>query len=363
MTDLQPIIPGAPHPLVIAGPCSAESPEQLAAVAEPLAALGIRVFRAGIWKPRTSPGSFEGVGAVGLPWLREAAQANGMLSATEVATAAHVEAALAEGIDVLWIGARTSANPFAVQEIADTLSRLGRTDAAVLVKNSLSPDLDLWAGALQRLYNAGVRRIGAVHRGFTAYAPQLFRNPPHWNVAVALKLRYPNLPVVCDPSHIAGRRDLIAGISQEALDMGMDGLMIEAHCDPDKAWSDAAQQLTPAALGRMLRSLHVRTKPCQEAPLASLREEIDRIDEEILDALARRMAVSRQIGKLKGRLGMPVVQPGRYNDVMHTRMANAENLGISTDALKSIWLAIHDESVRQQLDDTSNSAHGIKTNR
>ena len=275
-----------------------------------------------------------------------------MLSATEVATSAHVEAALSAGIDILWIGARTSANPFAVQEIADKLSEIGREDTPILVKNPLSPDLDLWIGALRRLYNAGIRRLGAVHRGFSAYAPQLFRNPPHWNVPVALKLRHPQLPVICDPSHIAGRRDLIRRISQEAMDMGMDGLMIESHCDPDNAWSDAAQQLTPASLKQMLASLRIRSKASQEAPLASLREELDRIDEEILDALARRMAVSRQIGKLKGELGMPVVQPGRYNDVMHSRLSHAENLGISAEAMKSIWLAIHDESVRQQLKDS-----------
>ncbi|MDE5687230.1 MAG: 3-deoxy-7-phosphoheptulonate synthase, partial [Paramuribaculum sp.] len=242
MEDLLPILPEGfdPNkPLIIAGPCSAETEEQVLCTANELAANGIRIFRAGIWKPRTKPGGFEGVGAPGLEWMKKVKETTGMLTATEVATRQHIEEALDAGIDILWIGARTSANPFAMQEIADTLQERG-ADVTVLVKNPVNPDLELWIGAMQRIYNAGIRRIGAIHRGFSTYGKHLYRNMPNWHIPTELRLRLPNLPIICDPSHIGGKRELIAPLSQQALDMGFNGLIIERHCDPDKAWSDAS---------------------------------------------------------------------------------------------------------------------------
>ena len=245
MKDLQPILlPGmsTDRPLIIAGPCSAETEEQVMATALELSKNGIPVFRAGIWKPRTKPGGFEGVGVEGLPWLQRVKAETGMFVGTEVATAKHIEEALKHGIDILWIGARTSANPFAMQEIADALQGV---DVPVLVKNPVNPDIELWIGAMERLYNAGIRKLGAIHRGFSTYDKKIYRNLPQWNIPIELRRRYPNLPIICDPSHIGGKRELIAPLCQQAMDLGFDGLMIESHCNPDKAWSDAAQQLTP----------------------------------------------------------------------------------------------------------------------
>ncbi|MDE5895006.1 MAG: 3-deoxy-7-phosphoheptulonate synthase, partial [Muribaculum intestinale] len=256
MTDLQSILPeekGGMHPIIIAGPCSAETEEQVLSTARELARNGVKIFRAGIWKPRTKPGGFEGVGREGLPWLAKVKEETGMLTATEVATRQHVEDALAAGVDILWIGARTSANPFAIQEIADALQEAGK-DVPVLVKNPVNPDLELWIGALQRLYNAGIHRLGAIHRGFSAYGKHLYRNMPQWHIPIELRRRFPNLTLVCDPSHIGGKRELVAPLSQQALDMGFDGLIIESHCDPDCAWSDKAQQVTPEVLNFILNT-------------------------------------------------------------------------------------------------------------
>lgn len=352
MTQLQPItfadIP-ASEPLIIAGPCSAETREQLLATASNLHADGIRIFRAGIWKPRTKPGGFEGVGAPALEWMREVKETTGMNTATEVATRTHVIQALEAGIDLLWIGARTSANPFAMQEIADTLAEL-KADVPVLVKNPVNPDLELWIGAMQRIYNAGIRRIGAIHRGFSAYGKHIYRNMPQWHIPIELRLRHPDLPIICDPSHIGGKRELIAPLSQQALDMGFDGLIIESHCNPDCAWSDAAQQVTPEVLHIILASLVHKSQKQSTESLSLLRREIDRLDNELLEVLAKRMQVSRDIGQYKKEHRMPVVQAGRYNDVIRTRCGSGVEMGMGEEFLKTILLAIHDESVRQQIE-------------
>lgn len=342
---------GATRPLVIAGPCSAETPEQLMTTANELAAAGIKVFRAGLWKPRTKPGCFEGVGSIGLEWMQAVKRETGMLLATEVANRAHTEKALAAGIDMLWLGARTSANPFAVQEIADTLAEHDTSQVTVMVKNPVNPDLDLWIGALQRVRNAGIRRLGAIHRGFSTYGRHIYRNMPEWHIAIELRLRYPSLPIICDPSHIGGKRELIAPLAQQAMDMGFDGLIIESHCNPVCAWSDAEQQITPAAIRSLLDKLVVRDSQLTTESLTLLRRQIDSIDNDLLEVLGRRMAVSREIGRYKRLSGMPVVQARRYNDVIRTRIRLGEEMGMSPDFLRTVLLAIHDESVRQQIDE------------
>lgn len=336
-------------PLVIAGPCSAETEQQTLETARQLAACGITHFRAGIWKPRTRPGGFEGIGETGLPWLAKVREETGMSVATEVANRQHVIAAIESGIDMIWIGARTSANPFAMQEIADTLEEM-EADLPVLVKNPVNPDIELWIGALQRIYNAGIRRIGAIHRGFSVYGKHLYRNMPQWHIPIELRLRYPNLPIIHDPSHIGGKRELVAPLSQQALDMGFNGLIIECHCSPDEAWSDAAQQLTPEVLNFILNTLVIRNDKQSTENLSLLRQQIDRIDNDLLEVLARRMQVSREIGRYKKEHRMPVVQALRYNDVIRSRVATGKEMGMDADFLKTILLAIHDESVRQQIE-------------
>ena len=357
MEDLQPITfegIDPERPLVIAGPCSAETEEQVLCTASELAANGIKIFRAGIWKPRTKPGGFEGVGAPGLEWLKKVKETTGMYTATEVATRQHVNDALAAGVDILWIGARTSANPFAMQEIADTIKESGRTDITVLVKNPVNPDIELWIGAMQRIYNAGIRRLGAIHRGFSTYGKHLYRNMPQWHIPTELRLRFPSLPIIVDPSHIGGKRELIAPLSQQAMDMGFDGLIIESHCNPDCAMSDAAQQVTPETLKSILSGLVFRNTCEITENLTSLRSRIDDIDNQLLDILGKRMEVSREIGRYKRVHSMPVVQASRYNDVIRSRVELGEQLGMDGDFLKTILLAIHDESVRQQIEISSN---------
>lgn len=352
MKDLEPILFDGidpDKPLVIAGPCSAETEEQIMETATELAENGIKIFRAGIWKPRTKPGGFEGVGVEGLEWMKEVKEKTGMYTATEVATRQHVTDALNAGIDILWIGARTSANPFAMQEIADTLKEIN-ADITVLVKNPVNPDLELWIGAMQRIYNAGIRKIGAIHRGFSTYGKHLYRNMPQWHIPIELRLRYPNLPIFVDPSHIGGKRELIAPICQQALDMGFNGLIVESHCNPDKAWSDASQQVTPEILNFILNTLVVRDSKQSTENLTLLRQQIDQIDNELLEVLSKRMRVSREIGQYKKEHRMPAVQAGRYNDIMRTRVKLGEEMGMSADFIKSILLAIHDESVRQQIE-------------
>lgn len=354
MNDIKPIkfcSVDSKRPVVIAGPCSAETEEQVMETAKDLAKNGVRIFRAGIWKPRTKPGGFEGVGSVGLTWLQEVKKETGMLVATEVANKQHVEEALNAGVDVLWIGARTSANPFAMQEIADSL--VG-ADVPVLVKNPVNPDLELWIGAMQRIYNAGIRQIGAIHRGFSAYGKHLYRNMPQWHIPIELRRRMPELTLICDPSHIGGKRELVAPLSQQAMDMGFDGLIVESHCDPDSAWSDNSQQVTPEVLNFILNMLVVRDTTQTTESLTLLRQQIDQIDNDLLEALSKRMRISREIGQYKKEHSMPVVQTGRYDDILNSRAAAAEELGMNGDFMKTVYQAIHEESVRQQIEVLNN---------
>lgn len=351
ITDIQPIeFDGVDSdmPLIIAGPCSAETREQVLSTARELGANGIKIFRAGIWKPRTKPGGFEGVGEEGLEWLKEVKAETGMYTATEVANHSHVKAALDSDVDILWIGARTSANPFAMQEIADAIKDSGK-DIAVLVKNPVNPDLELWIGALERIYNAGVRRLGAIHRGFSAYGKHLYRNLPQWHIPIELRRRLPHLPIISDPSHIGGRRELVAPLSQQALDLGFDGLIIESHCDPDCAWSDKAQQVTPDVLNFILNTLVMRDKNSNSENLTILRQQIDQIDNEILEQLNKRMSVSREIGKYKKEHRMPILQTNRFDSIMKSRVKLATEMGMSAEFMSTVLTAIHEESVRQQL--------------
>ena len=338
---------GSQRPLLIAGPCSAETEEQLHTTAHALAQEGIRLFRAGLWKPRTKPGCFEGVGAAGLPWLARVKRETGMRTATEVATAEHARAAREAGVDLLWIGARTTANPFAVQEIADALAGC---DLPILVKNPLSPDLDLWIGALERLSQAGIRRLGAIHRGFSALDHSLYRNPPQWSLPIELHRRLPQLPLLCDPSHIGGRRDRIAALCQQAMDLGFDGLIVEAHCRPDEAWSDREQQVTPEELRHILSRLVIRRTDDASDGLTALRRRIDECDDELLEVLARRMQVAREIGRYKRAHTMPVLQARRYEELLARRTAQAERAGMSAAFMQAVLQAIHEESVRQQME-------------
>ena len=351
MKDLQPILlPGLDNtrPLIIAGPCSAETEEQVLTTAHALAREGIQIFRAGIWKPRTKPGGFEGVGEPGMAWLRRVKAETGMYTATEVATRAHVEAALRAEIDLLWIGARTAANPFAMQEIADALAEAGR-DVPVLVKNPVSPDLELWIGALERIYNAGIRRLGAIHRGFTWVDKSIYRNFPFWTLPIELQRRIPNLPLFCDPSHIGGKRELIAPLAQQAMDLGFDGLIVEAHCAPDTAWSDKAQQVAPETLAFILRNLIIRDMNTTTESLNELRREIDQLDDELLDLLTRRMAVSVKIGNYKRDHNLSVLQSQRYEDILARRARQAVERGMDREFMRSVMQAIHEESIRQQM--------------
>lgn len=341
--------------LIIAGPCSAETEQQVVSTAKALAAIGIKYFRAGLWKPRTQPGTFEGVGESGLQWLRRVKIETGMLVGTEVANAEHTRLAVAAGVDFVWIGARTTTNPFAVQEIADMLKN--NKEITVLVKNPMNPDINLWMGAIKRLQQVGIEKIVAVHRGFSTYNSQLSilnpqfstRNDPQWYLPIELKRQMPRLPLICDPSHIAGNRDLVAGLSQKALDLDFDGLMIECHCNPDEAWSDAAQQLTPQQLKVVLNGLTVHERIDRNNELSGLRSQIDSLDSMLIETLAKRMQISREIGDYKHKHNMPIVQTGRYNDVIQNRLDLAEQLGLSTQLVKQIYQLIHEESVNIQL--------------
>ncbi len=334
------------RPIVIAGPCSAESEEQVLETAKGLASKGIKIFRAGIWKPRTKPGGFEGIGVIGLPWLKRVKEETGMYVTTEVATKDHVFEALKAGVDLLWIGARTSANPFAVQEIADALKGV---DIPVLIKNPVNPDLELWIGAFQRLYNAGIHRLGAIHRGFSSYDKKIYRNLPLWHIPIELRRRMPNLPIFCDPSHIGGKRELIAPLCQQAMDLNFDGLMIESHRDPDAAWSDAFQQITPDVLDYVLNLLVIRDSTQSTESLAELRRQIDGIDEQILELLAKRMRVSREIGVYKKEHNMPILQSPRYSEILENRSDMGKQMDLNPDFIREMLKEIHEESVRQQM--------------
>ena len=337
------------HPLVIAGPCSAETEAQVLEIAHELKNSDVTVFRAGIWKPRTRPGGFEGVGAIGLKWMQRAKEETGLLLATEVATPAHVRLAMEHDIDVLWIGARTAVNPFAVQEIAEVLRG---TDKIVLLKNPVNPDLSLWLGGLERLYNAGIKKLGVIHRGFSTYEKTKYRNNPEWQITIDLQNRFPDLPLLCDPSHIAGRRDMIQDVSQHALDLNYDGLIIETHCNPDNAWSDAAQQVTPTVLKQMFLDLKVRQKTDTENEynlrLSKLRAQIDNYDEKILEILGNRMKIADQIGMLKSEKNVAILQNQRWNEILDKMILEGEEKGLSGDFVMQLFKAIHQESIRHQ---------------
>lgn len=340
---------GLSRPLLIAGPCSAESAAQMMATAEGLAREGrTRVLRAGAWKPRTRPGTFEGAGREALQWLRDAGAAHGMLTMTEVATAEHVEASLEAGIDMLWIGARTTPNPFSVQEVADALRGV---DIPVFVKNPINPDLQLWVGALERLHAAGLRRLAAVHRGFNWFGQTPYRNNPMWEFPIRLMAAFPGLEVLCDPSHIAGDRERLDQVAQQALDLNMSGLMVEVHHDPDAAWSDAGQQLTPRAHGQLVDSLLFRQErpaAIMEDRLQQLRDQIDQLDEEIAQKLSARMEIAARIGDHKHAHNVAIVQPERWERIMARQLRAAQQLGLSRTFVEEFMDAIHHESIRRQ---------------
>jgi len=351
MIDIKPLFDDESmmkEPIIIAGPCSAESETQVLETARQLSAGGVKIFRAGIWKPRTMPGCFEGVGLAGLPWLRKVKEETGMLVGTEVASRSHLISALSAGVDIIWIGARTSASPFAMQEIADALHEMGK-DIPVLIKNPVNPDLELWIGAVTRIHNAGIHRIGVIHRGFSSYGKHIYRNQPMWALPFEFARRFPNIPVICDPSHISGAHDLVAPLSRQALDMGFDGLMIESHINPACALSDAKQQLLPSELVELMKELVVRGKPSDTPELDALRSDIDHIDNELLDLLAKRMEISKKIGEYKKAHNMMVVQLGRHDTIMKDRADTGEKLGLPKAFVGKIMSAIHEESVKRQL--------------
>lgn len=315
--------------------------------AQQLAHKGCHMFRAGVWKPRTKPGGFEGHGEPALKWMEQAKKETGMLMCTEVATPEHVELAMKYGMDLLWVGARTSANPFAMQELADSMKGL---EVPVLVKNPVNPDLELWIGALERINLAGVKRLGAIHRGFSSYDKKIYRNLPMWQIPIELRRRIPELPIVCDPSHIGGRRELVAPLCQQAMDLGFDGLIVESHCDPDKAWSDAKQQVTPDVLDYILTLLQVRDENMTTENITALRKQIDEQDDKLLELLSQRFRVCREIGQYKKEHNMTVLQTGRYNEILDKRGAQGALCGMSEEFVKTVFEAIHEESVRQQLE-------------
>ena len=337
------------HPLVIAGPCSAETEEQVVDIAMQLKNSDVSIYRAGIWKPRTRPGGFEGVGAIGLKWLQKAKAETGLLMAVEVANANHVQLALEHDIDVLWIGARTTVNPFAVQEIADAVKG---TDKIVLVKNPVNPDLALWLGGVERIYNAGITKLGVVHRGFSAYEKTKYRNIPEWQLAIELQDRFPDLPIICDPSHITGRRDMIQEVSQQALDLNYDGLMIETHNNPDKAWSDAAQQVTPTVLKDILKNLVIRKQTDENhafnQELDKLRLRIDENDTKMIEVLGKRMRIVDEIGLLKKENNVAVLQHKRWKAVLDKMTAEGLQQNLGEDFILQLFRAIHQESIDHQ---------------
>lgn len=337
------------NPLIIAGPCSAETEEQVLQIAHDLKNTDVTIFRAGIWKPRTRPGGFEGVGAIGLKWLQKAKQESGLLIATEVANANHVQLAIEHDVDVLWIGARTAVNPFAVQEIADALQN---TDKIILLKNPVNPDLSLWIGGLERLCNANIQNLGVIHRGFSTYEKTKYRNNPEWQIPIELQNKFPDLPIICDPSHITGNRNMIQEVSQQALDLNFNGLIIETHCNPDNAWSDAAQQITPLVLLEILKKLQVR-KITDETndyilQLDKLRLQIDSIDEKLLETLGKRMQIADEIGILKKEKNVAILQNKRWNEILDKIVVNGNKKGLSQEFIMQLFKAIHQESINHQ---------------
>lgn len=340
---------GLDHPLVVAGPCSAETEDQVLKIAHELKDSDVNYFRAGIWKPRTRPGNFEGVGALGLKWLQKVKAETGMKTATEVANAAHVKLALEHDIDLLWIGARSTVSPFIVQEIADALEG---TDKIVLVKNPVNPDLALWLGGIERLYTANIKKLGVIHRGFSTYEKSKYRNIPEWQIAIELQNRFPNLPLICDPSHITGKRDMIFEVSQTALDLNFDGLMIETHTDPDNAWSDAAQQVTPDRLIQIMEDLRIRKVTDTEADykknLENLRAQINVVDSQLIEMMGKRMKVADEIGKLKKQKNVAVLQTKRWNEILGNMILEGDSRGLSEEFVLKMFKAIHQESINHQ---------------
>jgi chorismate mutase len=339
------------RPFLISGPCSAETEEQVMETAKQLAELNkVSIFRAGIWKPRTRPNTFEGVGITGLKWLRNVKQETGLMVSTEVANEKHVYEALKYGIDMLWIGARTSVNPFTVQEIADALRGV---DVMVMVKNPINPDIELWLGAIERVAKAGIKRLGAIHRGFSTYEKTTYRNQPNWQLPIELRRRIPDMPIICDPSHIAGAREYIHEISQKALDLNFDGLMIESHIDPDKALSDASQQITPNDLKELLTRLILRN-PSPSDPrlldvLGELRQQIDVYDDHLIDLMEKRMKVSETIGRYKKENNITILQSARWDKIVKNAMIKGKSKGLSEELINSLFKAIHQESINHQM--------------
>ena len=343
------IIENPQRPFVIAGPCSAETEGQIMNTAHALAKQNIDLFRAGIWKPRTRPGSFEGVGIEGLSWLKRVKEETGLKVTTEVANAAHVYAAMKYGVDVLWLGARTTVNPFSVQEIADAIEGM---DIPVMIKNPINPDLSLWKGAIERIYKAGVRRIGVIHRGFSYHGKTKFRNIPRWQIAIDLKREFPDLMMICDNSHICGRRDTLKQVAQEAMDLNYDGIMTEVHPRPDEAWSDAAQQITPATFSELVSSLVLRQESTDNKEylnhIDDLRQSIDELDDELLALLGKRMDIAAQIGEYKKRNNISILQTSRWNEIMEQSLKKASAHQLSEPFTNILLRAIHQESIDRQ---------------
>jgi chorismate mutase len=338
------------RPLIISGPCSAETEEQVIQTATRLAATGkVDILRAGIWKPRTRPGSFEGIGTKGLPWLQQAKKESGLPVAVEVATAKQVEDALHFGVDVLWIGARTTVNPFSVQDVADALKG---ADVPVLIKNPINPDLELWIGAVERVANAGIKNIGLIHRGFSSYGNTEYRNAPMWHLAIEMKRRNPGMLLINDPSHICGRRDILMDVAQKAIDLDFDGLIIESHIDPDNAWSDAKQQVTPERLGEMISSIVWRTEEIDSeelhAVMEKMRQQINQLDDELLQLIGQRMKVADKIGQYKKDNNITILQTNRWNAILERAYERGEKLGLSQEFITKYFDAVHMESINHQ---------------
>jgi len=336
-------------PVIIAGPCSAESEEQVIKTAKALAKQGIDCFRSGIWKPRTRPGSFEGVGEIGLNWLKTVKQETGLPVTTEVANREHVFAALKAGIDVLWLGARTTVNPFSVQEVADALKG---TDIPVLIKNPINPDVKLWMGAIERISKAGISRIGVIHRGFSSFGNSKYRNEPRWQLPIELKRLVPGIQIICDNSHICGRRDILGAVAQKAMDLQFDGLMTEVHPNPDEAWSDAAQQITPAVFGKLVKGLKIREATTDDVEflehIDDLRHEIDGIDKDLFELLGKRMSAAESIGKYKKKNNISILQTSRWNEILNKTIELGREKGLSDGFVTQILTAIHQESINHQ---------------
>ena len=338
------------RPLIISGPCSAETEEQVLQTAQRLAATGkVDMLRAGIWKPRTKPGMFEGIGAKGLPWLQQAKKITGLPTTVEVATGKQVQDALTFDVDVLWIGARTTVNPFSVQEVADALRGV---DVPVLIKNPINPDLELWSGAVERVARVGIKQIGLIHRGFSSYGNTEYRNAPMWHLAIEMKRRNPELLLINDPSHICGRRDILMDVAQKAIDLDFDGLMIESHIDPDKAWSDAKQQVTPEKLAEMLSAIIWRnedvTSESFHVALDKLREQINHLDDELMQLLGQRMKIADKIGEYKKNNNVTILQTNRWNQILEKAYAKGDVLGLSKEFITKYFDAVHMESINHQ---------------